>query len=567
MTKSGKARWNIKWTDQNTFKVDQEGDKLTDECITEWGSWLDSQIQERFGSTVPRLTAAGLNFSRCGLDDDAVRQLLEYLYSRDIAVQTLKLFRNSISDGGATAVGQFLAHATTPSHEIHLSHNLVTERGICSLLESVAWSGRYPFPVESGCRDKQDNAPVWLRVEHNCIDWSVIDHRLSLRSLRWCSAESRDGWATKDQAPAVCFHSSYKHQLPEKGSVAWNDTAADEVPPAGASGDGSLLLAALRPAVTPGQGPAEEAAPAELMDEVPLYTFLDAGTVRQMLTREDGLLRFNGLINLCAQGHMKCAPADGGPLPPWLEAVEEHECIMFAITDVVMDELEEQSGGDPVLLNELNKFKAQDQTSLLSQCMEWGILEILDTSLHTQVIKLSEHHQKRAQELSVPSKLVRMLDFVCLWQSQIEADGRVLFVTEDLRLQSLGKEVAASGNKGQWPRVLLLGELCQLFLQDAEMGGSKLSQVSLERACDSGFCGVVLSASLFSRVASSQRPGSLVDESLVGVRQEIHEAVAVLAKALRLTRAGNSDSANHAAEVKKIESAVSRWRTLLGTLY
>ena len=88
------------------------GDNISVSCVDDWCRTLDLQLQERFGSVAPRLAAASLNFSRCQLGDEALTKLLGFLYSRDITVQIMKLFRNEISDQGAWAVGQFMAHSS-----------------------------------------------------------------------------------------------------------------------------------------------------------------------------------------------------------------------------------------------------------------------------------------------------------------------------------------------------------------------------------------------------------------------------------------------------------------------
>ncbi|CAJ1449233.1 unnamed protein product [Effrenium voratum] len=155
MARVPKSRWSIKWSDTHVFKAEQEGDNISVACVEDWCATLDAQLAERFGGGgLPRLAAASLNFSRCSLDDEALTKLLSFLYSRDITVQILKLFRNNIRDAGAWAVGQFMAHS------------------------SQAWSGKYPYDAQnSGCRDGRGFSPIWLRLEHNCIDWRVIDHR------------------------------------------------------------------------------------------------------------------------------------------------------------------------------------------------------------------------------------------------------------------------------------------------------------------------------------------------------------------------------------------------------
>ena len=54
---------------------------------------------------------------------------------------------------------------------------------------SQAWSRKYPYDASSGGRDGRGLSPIWLRLEHNCIDWRVIDHRLHRADLTWCTAE------------------------------------------------------------------------------------------------------------------------------------------------------------------------------------------------------------------------------------------------------------------------------------------------------------------------------------------------------------------------------------------
>ncbi|CAE7571438.1 unnamed protein product, partial [Symbiodinium sp. CCMP2456] len=138
MARPPKSRWSIKWSDTHIFKAEQEGDSISPSCVEDWCRTLDSQLEERFGPTVPaKLSAASLNFSRCSLDDAALTKLLTYLYSRDITVQILKLFRNNITDSGAWAVGQFMAHSSQAVHEVHLSHNSISEEGAAALLELI----------------------------------------------------------------------------------------------------------------------------------------------------------------------------------------------------------------------------------------------------------------------------------------------------------------------------------------------------------------------------------------------------------------------------------------------
>jgi len=300
---------------------------MTDKSLEDWAAWMDAQLEERFPNQRPKqLIATTLNFSRNSLGNDGMQSLVEYLRGREIGVQTLKLFRNSIGDDGAWAIGKLLAHAAVPVHEVHLSHNIMTEQGAYSVLESIARCGRYPYPADhAGRKDQRGQAPVWLRMEHNCINWSAIEHRLDQRQLRWCAADSRDGWQPKERAPMVCMHNSFRsqtaEQLPRWGGSAegdedgWKQDYGRE--------DGQLLLALLQGpdsaarksletqqsngashggaspplpvaaevgvqttvATSTGEDGSEQSTAAE-EDNVPLYVFLDAGAVVMMLSGE-----------------------------------------------------------------------------------------------------------------------------------------------------------------------------------------------------------------------------------------------------------------------------------------
>ncbi|CAE7468040.1 unnamed protein product [Symbiodinium sp. CCMP2592] len=348
MARPPKSRWSIKWSDTHIFKAEQEGDSISPSCVEDWCRTLDSQLEERFGPTVPaKLSAASLNFSRCSLDDTALTKLLTYLYSRDITVQILKLFRNNITDSGAWAVGQFMAHSSQAVHEVHLSHNSISEEGAAALLELIVWSRKYPYAAENtGRRDARGFSPIWLRLEHNCIDWRLIDHRLHRPDLTWTTAESRDNWPPMgDTSPTICLHASFRNQY-DSHEHGWDEDGnwAPGYAAASATADdgGSLLLAALKgdgaqdfdrqPVPKPRPAPlgaavtakaARDIASPEHLSVAERSRFLDAGAAHQMLTREDGMYRFQGLLNLAATGHMKCIPDDEScQLPPWVGEVQ-----------------------------------------------------------------------------------------------------------------------------------------------------------------------------------------------------------------------------------------------------
>jgi len=546
---AGRAGWRLHWVDghDGVFKVEQEGDALADDVMREWGGWMDAQFAKYFGrSEWPALTASTLNLSRNELGDEGVRCVVEYLRRREIAVQVVKLFKNNIGDVGAWAIGQLLAHAREPVQEVHLSHNRITEQGACSIFEAIARSGRYPYQMErSGRRESVGLKPVWLRMEYNCIQWSSIEHRLDQQQVRWCAAESRDGWGPKDQSPMVCMHSSYRNQSVESFS------GADA---------GAAILAQVTSHPSDSVGGAPDPSPDELADEggaeeVPMYVFLDASAVRRFAAEnsEERLFTFQGLLNLCQQGHMKCTPPEDVSPPSWLGSVEERDRIILVVTDAVLDELAD-FGEHTVKEQGQLEWLRNAPDSYLQQCFQWGILEVVETKLHTQLIKLAGW-EPRAHELGISRWTLQNFDFACLWESQIEASGRVLFVTADAALVDFAAEAAAAAREVRRVATVHVHALDRAFADDREHSGNHIWKAA-QRSKANKFCGAILCAQIMHALVVGPSLWSQVgDEAL---REGLREAVQLLSDLRPLLRGAAAASA-----VGRIDDAQRRWQTIL----
>jgi len=218
----------------------------------------------------------------------------------------------------------------------------------------------------------------------------------------------------------------------------------------------------------------------------------------------------------------------------------------------------------------------------------WGIVEVIETKLHTQLMKLDSRHEEAAREARISKRALKMLDFTCLWESQIEAAGKVLFVTADESLWRFGSDVAAecSGGSNRRVVVLLADELDRRFASDRMHGGQKLCEAA-SRAKAAKFCGSVLSAGLMSKVLSVSSklqdrrwsdhqedpqkrdrgglPAAKQNESL---RRELREAMALVATARQLlesTAAGEGFLEGREVDkcLEKMDNAQRRWQTLL----
>mmetsp|Transcript_19682 Transcript_19682/g.45924 ORF Transcript_19682/g.45924 Transcript_19682/m.45924 type:complete len:651 (-) Transcript_19682:64-2016(-) len=513
---SRSGAWRVQWTSseantaQATFKVDCENGGLTDDSADEWGYWLDDQLERRFGQDWPqRLTANSLNFSQNSLSDKGVSQLVKYLRDRRIAVQTLKLFKNSIGDHGAIAIGNLLAHSPEPLHEVHLSHNSVTEKGVCSILELICSSRRYPYPSDSNAKtDSRGHTPVWLRVEHNFINWPIIEERLEQLKITWCVAESRDGWSSRnsgaklDAAPMICMHHSFKNQKekapapPEDGGklggklllslLHGGDGAAQSQhqspPPVEKSTKNGSTATSLQPSSSrwaqSSQGsepwakqPQESAPPAytstspatqeqayggsaavargsspdsRAEEPAPFYIFLDAQVAKTMLVEEKRLFSFKSILRWCQKGLLPCVTTED------VEDAIEQERVLVCLTQAVYDTME---------------LSTQRRLSEMYMCeggfKECGLIEVIDSEMHDKLERATQAQERKARELQVDTDSAMLLDFAMLWQEQLKvAEQRVLVLTTKSSLSDFYHELVKDKDvrRNHLPVVMLLEE-------------------------------------------------------------------------------------------------------------
>jgi len=584
--KSGNGQdkaFHIQWLDNATFKVELEGQNLSDNVMEEWGPYMDAQFEKRFGDAHawPQLKASSLNFGRNDLSDEGVALVVDYLRRRDVGVQLLKFFKNNIGDGGAHAIGQFLVHSHQPVHEVHLSHNYVTEQGAFSLMTAIAQSRAYPY-LGSDRQVAGGYQPIWLRIEHNCINWSSIEHRLDQAKVRWCASESHDGWTPKDLAPMVCMHQSYRSQA-SSADQKRHAAAAEGYRSPAMEQSGQNLLAALQGGSFAGNHDAlaEDAAAAKLIEEsdVPMYIFLDWSAVFEMMEQEEGrLFSFKGLLNLCQKGLMTCIPPQGRQVPP-----KEGERIIFVVTDLVMEELTETTGIRSAAVRKRIEWLRYAEDSYMNICHSWGILEVLETKLHTQLMKLEPRHEQIAWDMRISKKAVKVFDFACLWESQIESAGHVFFVTANDVMKQFGDKMASSAEfAGGRPLVVLhLDDLDQRFFADRVTGCHKLHGAAFTPKTQKG-CNAILSAPLLSAVIQKptvlydsivqghQMPAVAITPNLIGgndsdantLRQELQEALNLLVVAREHLLPGNTNG-EVARCLARMDDAEKRWQDLL----
>lgn len=140
------------------------GQGLNDEQLAEWCSLLH-------GSCLLHLVS--LNLSNNFLADAGGATLVSLLKEIGAPVRVLQLYKNQLGDGAARAIAEYIMESKHAVAEVHLSHNCIQQDGVICLLKAAAAAEdktggpRYPsFETVS----LQKAVPLWLRLEHNCVD-------------------------------------------------------------------------------------------------------------------------------------------------------------------------------------------------------------------------------------------------------------------------------------------------------------------------------------------------------------------------------------------------------------
>lgn len=257
---------------------------------------------------------------------------------------------------------------------------------------------------------------------------------------------------------------------------------------------------------------------------------------------------------------MKCIHPQGGKAPP-----REGERIIFVITDSVLDEVgATRNAADRRRI----EWQRNSEESPLNICHTWGILEVLETKLHTQLMKLEPRHEQIAGDMHIAKRDVKNFDFACLWDSQIESAGRVFFITADKVMQRFGADVASSfESAGARPLMVLhMDDLEQQLSADAVPGCRKLKEAAF-RPTSARYCRITLSAPLLALVIrktlapnDSTNAESGADAHVL--RRELREALALIPLAQHHLLPGKADK-EVASCLQSLEEAQKRWELLL----
>ena len=130
--------------------------------------------------------------------------------------------QNCFGDNFVEFLAEYISTHTSCIHEVHLSHNFITQVGAIHVLQGLKSNAHYPRKIQRGKQVLY--APLWLRLEHNCIDMVGASGRAFLQEIRTkiptCQAETHlqctASYCASEIASTVKLH--FHWRATEKGA-------------------------------------------------------------------------------------------------------------------------------------------------------------------------------------------------------------------------------------------------------------------------------------------------------------------------------------------------------------
>lgn len=208
--------------------------QFTEGGMERYCGWLQRRLQslrDEHGHQALRKCSGEVDFSSNGLSNQAIWMLLEALSQYEVQVAILKLSKNTISQGGALAIGEFIRtnKRAQAIYEIHLSHNEIDDDNAVELLRSLhLQKPKYPPRKPSEIGSTGLLVPVWVRLNDNRIrDQQAALRALDFEGITYALVKSSNGGPPKavksdSQCPLV-----HLDLIPEQASSSSGHEAAE----------------------------------------------------------------------------------------------------------------------------------------------------------------------------------------------------------------------------------------------------------------------------------------------------------------------------------------------------
>eukprot|EP00386_Alphamonas_edax_P007104 GDKI01023386.1.p1 GENE.GDKI01023386.1~~GDKI01023386.1.p1 ORF type:complete len:302 (-),score=53.51 GDKI01023386.1:267-1172(-) len=171
---------------------------IDDQLMIHFAGFLDNFLN--FHLPHRPVIRAHVTLSQNQISDAGLKALVDVLLARRVHCSILRLYKNRIGDSGCWEIVRLLENTPEPIHELHLSHNFITERGATGLVAKIASHGGYP---RADPRNPKRSIPIWLRLEHNKIadPQKFLEFVSKEKNVSCCWNNNR-----KQCGPSSCIH-------------------------------------------------------------------------------------------------------------------------------------------------------------------------------------------------------------------------------------------------------------------------------------------------------------------------------------------------------------------------
>uniref|UniRef100_A0A6B2KWX4 Uncharacterized protein n=1 Tax=Arcella intermedia TaxID=1963864 RepID=A0A6B2KWX4_9EUKA len=374
------------------------------------------------------------------LNDIGVCKLIDFLISEQIELKNLYLFKNDITDIGAKHIALFISKTSNLPHEIHLSHNRITIEGAKAIFSAVKERGYPTMRVDS--HNKPKPVPLWLRLEWNLIDVSVIYKTLGEMGLTTCSAEDRmkctPTSCSDPVIPALHLYVIHLQYKPVEESTLLKETKRKVIQIQAEKKE----KAESAPESVTEEKPAPVPRSLSEGNGLPLFIFLDTNAVINMIGHSGNKATFGTMAQYFTWKRLmeKSKKNEFG----FTCFSEDKDKVCLVITNTVMQEVDHQKTktNNNMVLKHLIVDQLQSETGYLSKAAEEQFLEVLGSHQGERLIQETGQRFIDMAQLNNPNLAndINLINVALFWNKEIGNTGTVVLITGDKGCLKMAKQ-------------------------------------------------------------------------------------------------------------------------------
>eukprot|EP00927_Polykrikos_kofoidii_P078958 TRINITY_DN7575_c0_g1_i1.p1 TRINITY_DN7575_c0_g1~~TRINITY_DN7575_c0_g1_i1.p1 ORF type:complete len:754 (-),score=128.23 TRINITY_DN7575_c0_g1_i1:90-2351(-) len=161
---------------------------LGDDHMIALGRFMEDLLEKHSMSST-NAVVANVELAENAIGSTGLTAVLDALEKYNVNCKCLKLYKNKIGDDGGTRLARMVTNQATAIEELHLSHNVLTQRSLVAICMAMGKHEGYPQLGRSRLY-----MPCWLRMEYNLISrpLDVVEALRRDGEVPICTADVRD---------------------------------------------------------------------------------------------------------------------------------------------------------------------------------------------------------------------------------------------------------------------------------------------------------------------------------------------------------------------------------------